>query len=203
MRKVSFLIFASILAFGSVNAQAIADNVTIPVSVTINSILRMNVVSGGNIEFVINTLDQYQQGVFNTDRYTTTFTVAASQDFDVEMWSDTEFIGADDPTNNWMPVDNLGWIIEYDGNDPGAVDSRYYLGGQNPSVATAQKMEVGTPLAIITSLTEGAGDVLQNRFKIRWELGTMRGTMNTLSLMQQNLNADRYTANIQLVLRAQ
>ncbi|MCB9002091.1 MAG: hypothetical protein H6537_09000 [Bacteroidales bacterium] len=46
------------LAFG----QAVNDQAIIPVSVTLNSILRLTVVSGGNIDFVVNTIDQYTSG---------------------------------------------------------------------------------------------------------------------------------------------
>ena len=47
-------------------AQAVQDNAVIPVSVTINSILRLNVTSGGNIQFVFNTMAQYNAGIAGT-----------------------------------------------------------------------------------------------------------------------------------------
>ena len=65
MRKLFYslaLLFLSQVSFG----QAVNDQAIIPVSVTLNSILRLTVVSGGNIEFVVNTIDQYTGGI-NTE----------------------------------------------------------------------------------------------------------------------------------------
>jgi hypothetical protein len=58
MRKFLFgfvMLFLSQLGYG----QAVNDQAVIPVSITLNSILRLTVVSGGNIDFVVNTIDQY------------------------------------------------------------------------------------------------------------------------------------------------
>jgi hypothetical protein len=83
------------MGFGqAVNAQAI-----IPVSVTLNSILRLTGVSGGNIDFVVNTIEQYTNGINNGGgdaRYQTNFTVSASQDFNVTVRAeDLTFFGQD------------------------------------------------------------------------------------------------------------
>ena len=53
----------------------------------LNSILRLNVTSGGNIEFTINNIDQYTAGIANGTRYDTKFTVASSVDFNVLMYA--------------------------------------------------------------------------------------------------------------------
>lgn len=63
----------------------ISDNAVIPVSVTINSVLRLQVTSGGNIQFVFNTIDDFTNGIENAPGTTTSFNVASSRAFDVNI----------------------------------------------------------------------------------------------------------------------
>ncbi|HOG18965.1 MAG TPA: hypothetical protein PKW37_00790, partial [Salinivirgaceae bacterium] len=191
----------------SMIAQPVADNAIIPVSVTLNSILRLNVVSGGNIEFVVNTLDDYAAGINNggdNARYHTTFTVASSIDFKVTMNSETpNFVSSTGGGVN-PPLNNLGYELQYDGSggsvggDPG--DS-YLLCGADQETSAVQALQ-SNPFEIITSIDGGgAGDVAKNRFIIRWRFGTQEGIdMIKKSILEQSIAADRYTVNVFLVL---
>ncbi|MFP4605983.1 MAG: hypothetical protein ACLFNJ_11450, partial [Bacteroidales bacterium] len=86
------LIVLLLVVFFGVNlqsfSQAVDDRAVVPVSVTLNSILRLNVESGGNIEFNFNTLEQYENGISGIDQddqYSTKLTIASSVDWDLIM----------------------------------------------------------------------------------------------------------------------
>ena len=198
MRRISLFVAGFFLACGSIFAQAVQDNVVIPVSVTLNSILRMNVTSGGNIEFIVNTMEQYQNGISESPRYTTTFTVASSLEFDVLLNAETDFIGSDDfSASNTLTIDNLGYIMEVGGTG---------IEGTNWDITSTATVSAVTlaQAPIIQSLGGlGAGDINQNKFLIKWRLGTMEGTMNTNTLISQSIPSDRYTTNVFLVLAPQ
>ncbi len=207
MKKLLFTL-AGMVALGSTIAQPVSDNAIIPVSVTLNSILRLNVVSGGNIEFVVNTLDQYQNGIANNARYTTTFTVASSVNFNVLMYAqDGNFIGAGSSANT-MPLNNVGYRAASTGTGTVGAAGNYTLAGGTSSPSALQALTNNATFQLVTSVPTpgglgGAGDVSQNRFEIRWELGTGAAPMNTTSLLAQSLRADRYTTNVHLVLQPQ
>lgn len=62
MKKLSFIL--SLIVFGQLAfGQAVHDRNVIPVAVNLNQVLRMTITNGGNIEFVFNTIDDYQWGI--------------------------------------------------------------------------------------------------------------------------------------------
>jgi hypothetical protein len=197
MKRIQTLLIAILLA-GGIMAQPVVDNAIIPVSVTLNSILRLNVTSGSNIEFAVNTLDQYTNGIANSDQHDTDFTVASSVDFVVELYAeDATLIGSDLASGaNTMPLDNIGFTLAETGtgSDPANWDL-----DPNPGTVVAL---TNSPDTIINSTNgAGAGDITQNAFKIEWECGTGNGGMNGTSLLNQDLPADRYSTNVFLVLQ--
>lgn len=201
MKKITF-IFAFMVASTIMFAQPVSDNAIIPMSVSLNSILRLNVVSGGNIEFVVNTISQYTAGVSNSAKYTTTFTVASSVDFRVGLRAeDATFIGTD-LVGNTMPLDNIGYLINEDGTgaDPANWDLEPFDG------AEAVEPLDDTEVFIVTSTGgAGAGDIAKNKFLIKWELATAALILvNTTAetLLAQSLAADRYSTNVWLTLSA-
>ena len=199
MRKIIFSL-AGLLAFGSIIAQPVSDNAIIPVSVSLNSILRLNVTTGGNIEFNVNTLKQYEDGIASTAGTTTTFTVASSVDFNIVLFAeDASFIGSDlEAGGNTLDLDNVGYTLTKDGS---GADANYTF---VPALLAAPVALTDAPVTIISSATgAGAGDILQNRFGVHWEMGTGLGDMNGSSLLTQSLPADRYSTNVFIMLAAQ
>jgi len=193
MRKLFYaaaLLLISQMGFG----QAVNDQAIIPVSVTLNSILRLTVVSGGNIDFVVNTIGQYTTGINlgGTDaRYQTNFTVSASQDFNVTIHAeDATFFGQDDATHT-MPLDNVG--LDLTGTVGGA--------GVNWNLPLTTLALPNAATAIVTGIAgAAAGDAVQNNFIIRWRLGTVEPGMNAATLLAQSLTPDRYITNVFLEL---
>jgi len=193
MKKLSILLLSlgiSILTY----AQPVADNAVIPVSVNLNSILRLNVTSGGNIEFTFTNIDQYTNGLANTDRYDTHFTVASSVDFDVNLSTeDATFIGADNPANT-MDLAFVAYEILDEGSGTASTNWNLPVGYQD------LEQNPGAPI-VESILGKGAGDVTQNAFIVNWECGT--GNASAGSLLAASLPADRYTTNVYLVLSSQ
>ncbi|HOC37494.1 MAG TPA: hypothetical protein PKL74_10560 [Tenuifilaceae bacterium] len=192
MRKLFFTLALAVLSQVSFG-QAVNDQAIIPVSVTLNSILRLTVVSGGNIDFVVNTIDQYTNGINSGGadaRWQTNFTVSSSQDFDVTLAAeDATLMGQDDPANT-MPLDNIGFDLTGSGGGPA-----------NWALPLAVLALTQPSQNIVTGVAGfSAGDATQNNFTIQWRLGTREDAMNVSSLLAQSLTPDRYITNVFLEL---
>lgn len=194
MRKLLFTLALAVLSQVSFG-QAVNDQAIIPVSVTLNSILRLTVVSGGNIDFVVNTIDQYTSGINSGGadaRWQTNFTVSSSQDFDVTLQAeDATLFGQDDPGHT-MLLDNIGFDLTESG-----------LGADPGNWALPATVLALTNVAqnIVTGVAgASAGDATQNNFTIQWRLGTSEDAMNGSSLLAQSLTPDRYITNVFLEL---
>ncbi len=195
MKKLSISFFAVILSVGLALSQPIKDFGIIPVGVTLNSILRLNITSGGNIEYVVNTIDQYTNGfeAQATGAYVTTFTVASSTNFAVDLYGDNaNFIGVEN-NGNTFAIGKLGYHTTYNGSGAAA----------NYTVTPASGSEVSVTNAAVTIVQPNgaaviAGSTGVNTFQIHWELGTPGlGAGNLIGL-----SSDRYTVNVLLDLRA-
>ena len=192
MRKLLFTLALAVLSQVSFG-QAVNDQAIIPVSVTLNSILRLTVVSGGNIDFVVNTIDQYTSGINSGGgdaRWQTNFTVSSSQDFDVTLQAeDATLFGQDDPGHT-MLLNNIGFDLTGSGGGP----ANWALPGDVLPLTNG-------PQSIVTGLAgASAGDATQNNFTIQWRLGTREDAMNVSSLLAQSLTPDRYITNVFLEL---
>jgi len=198
MKKIIFLLIGGLLLGNVSYGQAVDDRTIVPVAVTLSSILRLNVVSGGNIEFNFNTLADYENGIANNAEYDTRFTVASSVDWDVDIHAeDGTLVATDDMGGTGMPLDNIGYhLMESDGTYPG--DFNVNSTDDEPAALDDD--------AIILVGYDGdnsnAGDINQNDFTIHWRCGTSDGNnMNALSLLEQQLAADRYATNVFLILK--
>jgi hypothetical protein len=197
MKKLFILLAAFVLMINVASSQGVDDRAVIPVAVTLNSILRLNVVSGGNIEFNFNTLQDYTLGIANTPAYNTAFTVASSVDWEVNMYSeDPTLIGTDDGTGgNTLTLDNIGYRVTKAGT---GADTDYNIPSLSATVALSA---TETPIVGLGT-TSNAGDVLKNSFIINWRCGTQEAGMNGTSILGQSVAADRYATNVFLILTA-
>ena len=215
MKKISFSLFGLLLCSSLIFAQPVSDNAVIPVSVTLNSILRLNIVSGGNIEFAVNTLTQYTDGVSNNPQYDTQFTVASSTDFNVLLYSEEATLTGSDiagTSANTMNINNVGYTIDYTGTGgtvgTGANDDYSLVGlAADPSALT--ELTNTTTNTIVEDISGGtgtsAGDIVKNAFTINWELATsgLIAVTSQSTLLAQGLSSDRYSVNVFLVLDPQ
>jgi hypothetical protein len=185
MRKL--LLGAAMLLMAQISfGQAVTDNAVIPVSITLNSILRLSVTSGGNIQFVVNTIDQYENGIPNASQYTTTFQVASSRNFEVTLGAeDQTFVGLETGSTS-LALDNVGYTMG--GTGTGTVP-----GSLQALVALVDGLGASTATTIVDG---DAGAAADNIYEIQWELGTMETGMNPTSLLEQSLDADIYITNV-------
>jgi len=198
MKKVLLGLFI-LIGGQAAMAQPVSDNAVIPVSVTLNSILRLTVVTGGNIEFVVNTIDQYTTGIANAPRYTTNFTVASSVNFNVELSTeDASFMGTDNPASG-MLLGNVAYTTVKNTASTGADPANWTLQGITALAQPAAVIVNGSGVGV-----NSAGSTTQNNFDIQWELGTAGAqTASGLgSLLSQSIAPDRYVTNVYLQLIA-
>ncbi|MDY0199033.1 MAG: hypothetical protein RBR68_14605 [Tenuifilaceae bacterium] len=176
----AMLLFAQ-FSFG----QAVTDQAVIPVSVTLNAILRLTVTSGGNIVFVVNTIQQYEEGIEGTARTTTKFRVSSSRDFAVTMVPEnvTHFTGLETGNVADFPITNVGYAMTA---GAGAIDA-----------ATIK------PLAATNSLVSNAA-IGNEEYSLMWHLATSDVVdLATASLLIQSIPADIYVNNMFLTLAPQ
>jgi len=194
MKKL-LLISMAIISVSFAKAQPVSDIAIIPIGVNLNSILRLQVISGGNIEFAVNTIAQYTGGVPWTAGTMTTFTVSSTTNFAVNLYAEgANLIGTD--LGGSLPVTNIGHTVEYAGIGGVVAD----LGLAAPVVKTLASGKGATSVIITPTGGVGVrigGDGLKNKFTIKWELATpavvTAGGPGTL--LSQNPKPDRYVIN--------
>lgn len=176
MKTLTTIFLALVISAGSAFAQPVKDKAVIPIGVTLNSVLRLNIESGGNIEFVFNTLDHYVNGIndaYASTLYRTVFSVASSSHFDVDMAAESDFIGGDGSSS--IPINQL----EYQINDAFA------------GTTSETTMSSGVLVEVVDGATTlNAGTSTQNQFTIDWQVGC------TTQLLGTSLPSDRYVTNI-------
>jgi len=208
MKKLKLGFLAAAMLFGgSAFAQPVSDVAVIPVAVTINTVMRLNVESGGNVEFIVNTIQQYEDGISNPnqtttgDIYDTRFTVASSRDFNVFLDpEDATFIGTDNSSGSvqTIPLNNVGYFMSDDGSHTNG--SEFELAG---SGVTVQPLQAASTI-IVSNLSSNAGSTDDNDFTINWELATssLRAQSSQETLLAQSISQDRYVTNVYLFVAA-
>ena len=201
MKKITSLVLGLVLIGATSFAQPVADRAVVPVAVTLNQILRLNVVNGGNIEFVFNNVADYKSGLTNSvGQYQTDFNVASSTPWSLLIWAeDASFIGNDDPGNT-MSMSYVGFSITAGGVH--SFDTE--IGANNLVSASVNALANAATTLIGCSAIDGtsncAGDVVDNSFSIIWQAGTGDGDMVQTSFIDAGLDPDRYTNNVFLDL---
>lgn len=201
MKKILFIILVS--AMFAVNAfnQAVDDKAVIPVAVTLNSILRLNILSGGTIDFNFNTLQDYTDGIDNSDGYDTKISIASSVDWQLKLFAeDASFNMTDSATYgtvNVLPLNYVGYWIDETGTHTVAA-TNVTIPAETQGTADALT-NTTTTVVIDCGAAHNAGDVATNAFTINWECGTGNGAIQT-NILSRNLPAGRYATNVYLLL---
>lgn len=195
MKKIGIFVAAIALGFSSF-AQPVSDRAVVPVAVTLNQILRLAVTNGGNIEFVFNRIDQYENGIANSAAYDTNIDVASSTRWTLSIGAeDATFIGTDDPTQT-LALANVGYQIISDGAHAFGTELT------DPAGANAAVVVLtGFPTVVIGSAAApngNSGDAADNTFTINWEANTATVTAASGldALIDQDNTPDRYVTNV-------
>lgn len=162
----------ALLGICGMGMAQVQDNAVIPVSVTINSVLRLQVNSGGNIQFVFNTMHQFNNGIDNTSNTTTKFTVSSSRAFTVNLKAeDPNLIGL--TTGNSAPLSLLS----------------YNMAGTGAGVVSLTSEGLSnTEKAIVSS----ASPISNANYEIEWEAGKVTAATD--------IPPDTYVTNVFLTL---
>ena len=172
-------------------AQPVKDMAVIPIGVTLSSIMRLNVKSGGNIEFVVSTMDQYTTGIGNTAATTTIFDVYSSVKWDVYLYADAGNLTGTEVNTNTLAVAFLGYTPS-----KASAASVPIAAVANTTVAAAAAL-TNTSTTIIfsnTAASSNAGTV--TGLQVQWVLGRAPATSTNLL----GSAPDRYTVNAYLHL---
>jgi hypothetical protein len=220
MKKISISLIALFIASIGIS-QAVSDRNTIPLAVNLNRVLRMSVITGGNIEFTFNTINQYKLGISGDQAtsnsqgrtqanpmYITTFTVAASTKWRLDYGAeDATFIGVDNPANTALTLDNVGFSLTSTGAHAFATELVSAPTNGGAEVAALQAYPVVLIADGGNAAAANAGDATDNAFTMTWRCGTLEGgattPMNTLALIEQGRAPDRYVTNVLFNLIAQ
>lgn len=182
MKKLGTLIIAAFISL-STFAQGVNDQAVIPLSVTLNSIMRLSVTSGGNIEFVFNSIGQYSTGITSlTGRYRTTFTVSSSQNYNVSLIPETGTFLSDAGVG--LDLDVMEYTLT--GGDATSTLLATHAGGTYDDLAAAA--------ALIVDSNTGNGGA-SHTYNIDWQCGIAPNTIQS-----KNPVPGRYSTNIFLTL---
>lgn len=225
--KKKAMVIVGLLTIGFVGfSQAVKDRQVIPVAVNLNQVLRMTITDGGNIEFVFNSIDDYEYGLSGDAAtsgsanpatsdafYITEFNVASSTRWVLNYGSEqATFIGTDDPANT-LDLDNVGYTLVATGvHNFDAVAQGTDANAELWSPTTlAGGLEVAGledyPAILITDnggTDANAGSGADNAFQMIWRCGTEEVSatapvpMNALNILNQATSPtpDRYVTNV-------
>jgi len=159
-----------------------------------NPELSINILSGNDILFVFDEMIEYQNGIMNAGQITY-IRVGSIYDWQLTFMADQiMFYGNNDPAHQ-MELNNVGLVVVSTGTNQ---DNGVY------TINSAKTLPLSLQSSEVLLLTKGSGSNkgygIKNAFSLYWEMGTKRGGMNNLSMLQQQLDPDTYTLGIILTL---
>lgn len=159
-----------------------------------NPEIAINIYSGQSIYFLFDQISEYQNGIMGGGQ-STFIRVLSIYDWQLTFKADQiMFYGSGNPSNT-MQLDNVGVVVVSTGTN---------LDDGSNIVNNAQLLPLALESTDVTLLTKGTGTNkgggLRNSFTLNWEMGTRRGNMNPLRMLDQNLAADTYNLNIILTV---
>ena len=200
-----------ILLSAAAFAQPVSDRAVVPIGVTLNQVLRLHVISGGNIEFVFNTIADYKNGMNATAAaapfFTTTFQIASSTSWQMKYGAEDATLVATDnrAALTAFNLKNIGYKVTNIGTNKVEDTGGAVVGATTDLIDDATTNFNGLEAYPVTLMapkagSKNGGDVAQNSFSMLWQCGVpgITGTHPTLgtSILSQNLTPDRYVTNV-------
>lgn len=174
MRKI-ILIMVVLLVAHTTSVMSQTDTDVVNFNAILAEVFSITVTSGNNQTANFDTPTVYNTGIDAVG--TSTVTVEATNDWDVNI-SAPNFT---DGGGNSIPIDNLGVWCESTGNNTiGAEVTCAFT-----SLATSMGLTIADQILFDLGTGTNAGDAADNAFNLNWTMGTMNGTMNTATMLQQ------------------
>jgi len=161
-----------------------------------NPSLEINIVTGHSVQFIFDEIDEYKNGIINGGQ-STFVRIGAISNWSLLFKADQTMFYGDINPGNQMELNNVGLMVISTGTN---------LDNGTNIVNYAKNVPLALNDTDVTLMTNGSmsnkGYGIKNAFTLNWEMGSKRGNMNNLSLLQQMINEDNYTLNIILTLQA-
>ena len=213
MKKTIFpiFLFCLLLLSQKTNAQAVRDRGVLPVAVNLNLVLRFQIIDGGNIEFVFNSIEDYRIGMgargsalgtaagvgvgttLTADQQMcrSRFTVSASRRWVLNYGAEqATFMGTDNVANTLL-LNNVGITMTGMGTHFSAATgvasvptADFILANLTLPCALTAFPTVLITDAAAASPFENSGSAADNDFCIFWQCGT--GTVGGVTAMNAN-----------------
>ena len=210
MKKTIFpiFLFCLLLLSQKTNAQAVRDRGVLPVAVNLNLVLRFQIIDGGNIEFVFNSIEDYRIGMgargsalgtaagvgvgttltADQQMYRSRFTVSASRRWVLNYGAEqATFMGTDNVANTLL-LNNVGITMTGMGTHFSAATgvasvptADFILANLTLPCALTAFPTVLITDAAAASPFENSGSGADNDFIIFWQCGT--GTIGGVTPM--------------------
>lgn len=195
MKKL-LLILLAIFAIQTASLKAQTDTDVVNFTAVLSSVLNLNVTSGADQTAAFDTPAEYNLGINAVG--TTAVTMESTSDWDLKI-NAADF---SDGGTNIIPINNLGVWCEATGTHQIGTE----VTCSNTSLATSMGL-TNADQTILDNGTANGGDATDNAFNLNWTMGTMQGTMNTLSIFDQLSNGTigglgSYTTVVNLTLTA-
>ncbi|HEY9113523.1 MAG TPA: hypothetical protein VIN10_02410 [Bacteroidales bacterium] len=159
-----------------------------------NPELDINILSGNDILFVFDEISEYKNGIMNAGQITY-IRIGSITKWQLTFKADQiMFYGNVNPAHQ-MELNNVGVVVVSTGTnqDDGIATVNY-------AKASPLCLESNDVLLLNPGTGTNRGYGIKNAFSLFWEMGTKRGNMNTISMLEQNLAPDMYTVTITLTL---
>jgi hypothetical protein len=186
MKKFVFL-FALIFAF-AINSTLMAQPEQVDFEARLETVFELTIVNGSEQIAWFNDANDYNNGVTASpgnqdgiDPGTTDVTMEATGNWQLLISAPDLVEGT---TADVIPIANVGVYVEATGNHTiGAEVTSLYIVGNPNGLETTDEI-------LIDNGTGNNGTALDNSFTLHWEMGTMAGTMNGQSMLEQMANGD-------------
>ncbi len=156
--------------------------------------MTISILSGPSVMFVFDEMDEYKNGIINGGQ-STFIRIGAVNDWTLQFSADQPIFYGENNPNNQMELNNVGLIVISTGTNR---DDGTNIVNFAKNVPLALSSDPVTLMTRGTASNKGYG--ISNAFTLNWEMGTCRGNMNNLSMLEQMLASDTYILNITLTL---
>lgn len=193
MKQIVFILLFSLFQYA---AHAQVSDAQVSFTASLEEILYIKVKSGGNIDFVFNTIADLKNGIGNTSRVTTTLAVTSSSDYDIYLYAENANLTGTDNPANLMNVNNIGYTSTYSGALTEGTEFDLINNGLLTTLTSLNTTK------LVDNLTDNYEQNVE--YQILWECNTpaVQALHGLGSLLNQNKRNDRYVVNVTLIIDA-